>query len=220
MIVIIMKPTERTKPTVKKRLIASLIFFFMMASFSSFAGENEWQLKKNKNGIKVYAKEKADMRFYMYKVVTKIPVKPEVVYRQVVDFRENLKYMELVDSIKFLDHQKDRLYRNYMHFNMPWPVKNREMVMEMSVTKDEQGIYLESDDLPEALPKNRDAIRMEDFKEKWSIQKGKNQDKSKITVTGWVDPGGSIPAWVVDLFNADTPFRYVSGIIQELRKDQ
>ncbi|MGM0376197.1 MAG: START domain-containing protein [Bacteroidota bacterium] len=204
----------------QKCLYLLFLLFFIMASFSSFAGENEWQLKKDKNGIKVYAKEKEDMRFYMYKVVTKISVSPEVVYNQVVDFRENLKYMKVVDSLKILDHEKDRRYRNYMHFNMPWPVKNREMVMEMSVTKDQDGIYLESNDLPEALPENRDAIRMEDFKEKWSIEKGANPDESQITVTGWVDPGGSIPAWVVDLFNANTPFRFISGILKELRKDQ
>ena len=204
----------------KKNAHLLLIFFFVMSFSSAFGEENGWKLKKDKDGIKVYTREKADTHIYMYKVVTQISVKPEVVYRQVVDFKENLQYMELVDSLRFLDHQKDRHYRNYMHFNMPWPVKNREMVMELQVTRDRQTIYLESNDLPEHLTGQEGTIRIEDFQEKWTISEGNNPNESLITVTGWVDPGGSLPVWVVNLFSVSTPFRFISGILQEVRKDQ
>ncbi|MCG8579589.1 MAG: hypothetical protein MI866_06720, partial [Bacteroidales bacterium] len=114
---------------------------------------NEWQLKKDKNGIQVYTKQKTNSDIYMYKVVTSVAADPDQVYRQVVDFAGNLKHMELVDSLNFLEHKDDQLYRNYMHFNMPWPVKNRDMVVEMLVVKDETGIYLESTMLPDYLPR-------------------------------------------------------------------
>lgn len=196
-----------------------LILFSVIPFFNVAAEEDDWQLRKNENGIKVYTRKKADAGIYMYKVVAQISVKPETVYRQVVDFNENLKHMELVDSLRFLDHQKDKRYTNYMHFNMPWPVKNREMVMQMLVTKDQDGIYLESTDRPEYLSKNSDNVLIEDFQETWAIKRGENPDESKITVTGWVDPGGSIPMWVVNLFSAQTPFRFISGILQEVKKD-
>ncbi len=196
-----------------------LILFSVIPFFEVFAEEYEWKIRKNEDGIKVYTREKADAGIYMYKVVTQISVTPEAVYRQVVDFNENLKHMELVDSIRFLNHQKDKRYTNYMHFNMPWPVKNREMVMEMLVTKRQDGIYLESNDVPEYLPKNRDKVLIEDFQEQWTIKKGATPDESRITVIGWVDPGGSIPLWVVNMFIARTPFRFISGIIEEVKKD-
>jgi uncharacterized membrane protein len=196
-----------------------LIIFFVIPFSDTYAGENGWQLRKNEDGIKVYTKEKEDTHIYMYKVVTKISAKVEAVYRQVVDFRENLKYMKSVDSIRFLEHQKDSLYINYMRLKMPWPFKNREMVTEMLVTKDQSGFYIESNDLPEYLPKNPDNVRIEDFNEKWTIKEGLNHNESQVTVTGWVNPGGSIPGWVVNLFIVDTPFRFISGIIQEVRKE-
>ncbi|WP_462317885.1 START domain-containing protein [Marinilabilia sp.] len=196
-----------------------LILFSVIPFFDVAAEEGDWQLRKNENGIKVYTRQKEDAKIYMYKVVTQISVKPETVYRQVVDFNENLKHMELVDSLRFLDHQKDKRYTNYMHFNMPWPVKNREMVMEMLVTKDQDSIYLESNDVPDYLSKNSDIVLIEDFQEKWIIKKGASPDESQIIVTGWVDPGGSIPMWVVNLFSAQTPFRFISGILQEVKKD-
>ncbi len=93
------------------------------------------------------------------------------------------------------------------------------MVTEMLVTEVQNGIYLESNDLPDYLPKNPRTVRIEDFKEKWTIKKGINQNETQVTVTGWVDVGGSVPAWVVNLFIANTPFRFISGIIQEVGKE-
>ncbi len=181
---------------------------------------NEWQLKKDKNGIQVFTKQKADSDIHMYKVVASVAAKPDQVYRQVVDFEGNLKHMELVDSLNFLEHRVDELYRNYMHFNMPWPVRNRDLVVEMLVVKDEKGIYLESNNLPEYLPRNEGIIRIDEFSEKWVIQSGSNADESHIVVTGWVDPGGSIPDWVIRLTSVSTPYRFISGIIEEVMADR
>ena len=198
-----------------------LLILFLITNFSDASAQDEgWELRKDENGIKVYTKEKENSGIYMYKVVTNMSVKPEIFYRQVVDFEENLKHMGLVDSLRFLDHKKDQLYTNYMRFNMPWPVKDREMVMKMVVRKDKDGIFLESNDLPEYLPPNNDKVLIADFQEKWTIKKGATPDESRITVIGWVDPGGSIPLWVVNMFIAKTPFRFISGIIQEVKKDQ
>jgi len=197
-----------------------LVFLIAAIPFNCFAEENEWELRKNKNGIKVFTKEREDTHIYMYKVITRFAANPEKIYRQVVDFRENLKYMELVDSMELLVDQRDKRYRNYMHFDMPWPVKNREMVMEMKVQFTKDGIYLESHNVAGVLRKNEETIPIKDFREKWKIEESMNGNDSKITVTGWVNPGGAIPVWVVNLFSAQTPYRFISGIIQELKREQ
>ncbi len=196
-----------------------LIVFWVIPFFIHASEDDDWQLRKNEEGIKVYTRAKPGAEIYMYKVVTQISVKPEIIYRQVIDFKENLKHMELVDSLRLLDHKKDERYVNYMRFNMPWPVKNREMVMQMLVTQDQDGIYLESNDVPESLSKSSDNIPIADFQEKWIIKRGASDNQSLITVTGWVDPGGSVPLWVVNLFSARTPFRFISGIIEEVKKE-
>lgn len=205
------------------RKYKSLVLFFllMIMPFNlCYAGENDWALKKDRNGIKVYAKAREGSDIYMYKVVTSISAKPGKIYRQVVDFRENLQYMKHVDSLKMLDHQEDSLYRNYMHFNMPWPVKNRELIMEMKVQIARNEIYLESTNVAGLLNDKKGTVPVQDFREDWKIEENMDGKGSTVTVTGWIDSGGNIPQWVTNLFITKTPYRFISGIIQEVKRDQ
>jgi hypothetical protein len=179
---------------------------------------DDWQLRKEENGIKVYTKEREETQIYMYKVITEVKGTPEEVFNQAVDFRENLKYMELVDSLAFLDHKKGQRYINYMRFDMPWPVTNREMVMDMHVRKNANTIYLESNELSGYIEKNKGLVQIEDFHEEWEIRPANTPGKTKIQVTGWVNPGGKIPTWIVNLFSVRTPYRFISGIRYELEK--
>ncbi len=179
----------------------------------------DWTLRKEKNGIQVYTKKRAESNIYKYKVKTQINASIQKVYEQVIDFKENLKYMELVDSLSFLNHREDISYINYMRFDMPWPVTNREMVMEMAVHHHEDSIRLVSNDLPGYAEQNKNYIQVEDFSEEWVIKSNENENITQITIEGWVNPGGDIPAWIVNLFSVRTPFLFISGILSEIKNN-
>lgn len=194
------------------------MMMLVLFPFFLHAGD-KWKLRKDQNGIQVYTREQEDSRVYMYKVQAKIDYQRKKVFEQVIDFQENLKYMELVDSMAFLDHRENKRYINYLRFNLPWPVKNREMVMDMKVWMREGTIRIVSDDSPDALEGNGDMVPVEDFHEEWTIETGVYAGETLITITGWVNPGGAIPAWVVNVFSVRIPFRFISGILKEIRKE-
>ena len=196
-----------------------LLMLIIVPALSLNADEG-WRLRKEKNGIQVYTKERPESHLYMYKVRTRIVMKPQKVYEQVVDFRENLKYMELLDSIAYLDHRQDERYMNYMRFDLPWPVKNREMVMDMKVQIGTERIRLVSNNKTMSRSSGDDMIPIEDFYEEWVIEWDESEKITHITVQGWVNPGGAIPSWVVNLFSVRTPFRFISGILRELKKEK
>ena len=198
---------------------AQFLFLFIIIPFLLQASGDEWKLRKDKNEIQVFTKKREARNIYKYKVKTKIQASVQKVYEQVIDFNENLKYMELVDSLSFLKHRKNKRYINYMRFDMPWPVTNREMVMDMNVEILKDRIRLVSDDLPDYVKKNKDYVQIEDFHEEWTIKENKVTDKTQIVIVGWVNPGGNIPTWIVNLFSVRTPFKFISGIVQEIKKE-
>jgi len=183
------------------------------------ASGDDWKLRKDKNEIQVFTKKREASNIYKYKVKTKVQASIQKVYEQVIDFNENLQYMELVDSLAFLKHRKDKRYINHMRFDMPWPVTNREMVMDMHVEIKKDRIVLVSDDLPDYQKKSKKYVQIEDFHEEWTIKENKVTDKTQIVIVGWVNPGGNIPTWIVNLFSVRTPFRFISGIVEEIKKD-
>jgi len=195
-----------------------LILLIIIPFLLEASGDN-WKLRKDKNEIQVFTKKHEESNIYKYKVKTKIQASVQEVYEQVIDFDENLKYMELADSLAFLDHQKNKRYINYMRFDMPWPVTNREMVMDMHVEILENRIRLVSDDLPNYVEKNEEYVRIKDFHEEWSIKENENTKSTQVTIIGWVNPGGNIPTWIVNLFSVRTPFRFISGIAEEIKKE-
>ena len=203
-----------------KTINGFVVFLLLLipAVLHAKSGDN-WTLRKEKNGIQVYTKKRTESNIYMYRVKTKINAPVQKVYEQVIDFRENLKYMELVDSLSFLNHREDISYINYMRFDMPWPVTNREMVMEMDVHRHKDSIHLVSNDLPGYVEQNTNYIQVEDFSEEWFIKYDENEKITHITIQGWVNPGGDIPAWIVNLFSVRTPFRFISGILSEVKQD-
>jgi len=198
---------------------SQFLILLIIIPFLLQASDDDWKLRKDKNEIQVFTKKLETSNIYKYMVKTKIQASVQEVYEQVIDFNENLKYMELADSLAFLDHQKNKRYINYMRFDMPWPVTNREMVMDMHVEILEDRIRLVSDDLPNYIEKNEEYVKIEDFHEEWTIKKSRDTDKTQIIIVGWVNPGGNIPTWIVNLFSVRTPFRFVSGIVNEVKKD-
>ena len=201
--------------------IGQMVFLMILVMISafSFAARDDWRLRKEENGIKVYTREREESHLYMYKVKTKIGMEPRKVYEHVVDFGENVKYMELVDSMAYMDHRQDERYVNYMRFDLPWPVQNREMVMDMRVHMGPEKIRLVSSNITMTGASGEDMIPVEDFYEEWVIESAQGKDMTHITVHGWVNPGGAIPLWVVNLFSVRIPFRFISGIIKELKKE-
>jgi len=198
---------------------SQFLILLIIIPFLLQASDDDWKLRKDKNEIQVFTKKLETSNIYKYMVKTKIQASVQEVYEQVIDFNENLKYMELADSLAFLDHQKNKRYINYMRFDMPWPVTNREMVMDMHVEILEDRIRLVSDDLPNYVEKNEEYVQIEDFHEEWTIKKSRDTDKTQITIVGWVNPGGNIPTWIVNLFSVSTPFRFISGIVEEIKQD-
>ncbi|MGM0613882.1 MAG: START domain-containing protein [Bacteroidota bacterium] len=202
-----------------KAIFKSQFLLLLIIPFILQASGDDWELRKDKNEIQVFTKKREASNIFKYKVKTKVQASVQKVYEQVIDFNENLKYMELVDSLSFLKHRKNKRYINYIRFDMPWPVTNREMVMDMNVEILEDRIRLVSEDLPDYLEKNKEYVQIEEFHEEWTIKESRDTDKTQIIIIGWVNPGGNIPTWIVNLFSVRTPFRFISGIVEEIRKD-
>jgi hypothetical protein len=103
-------------------------------------------------------------------------------------------------------------------YDSPWPVSDRDLCVEAVITDDpETGIRLfNAKSVPEAMPEEEDLVRIVHYWQKWIIQPREN-GKLLLTVEGYADPAGDVPAWLANMVITDTPLNMLKAIRENLR---
>ena len=194
------------------------INFVLLLLFVPSILNASWQLKKDKNDIKVYTSQKEGSRILQYKVETTLNSNYLDIYAQVVDFKDNLKFLTTVSQLDIVKSIPDSLYQTFMLLDTPWPLLDRELRTQMLVSKTDKEVVLKSSSIElKDLPVKENHVRIEDFYEIWQIAKV-NDEQSTVTVTGSADPAGNIPAWIANLFLVDEPYEFMLGIKTTVEK--
>jgi len=183
----------------------------MLVFMSFLLNAQDWQLKKNENGIKVYTSKRENSNLLMYKVETTLNANYKDVYYQVVDFEDNKKNLESVKKLKILSVKPEKEFVTYMIFDLPWPLSDRDLLVGMTVTKKTSGYNLVSESRKEPVAEKEDYVRIKEFREEWDISY-LNKNSTKVKVVGWANPGGAIPVWVVNMFVVGEPYAFMAGV--------
>jgi hypothetical protein len=95
-----------------------------------------------------------------------------------------------------------------------WPLRNRDTVVTGRIAQDPQSlaVTLESRNIElEALPPVAGKLRMPAMWGRWDFRPLGN-GLVEVTMSGQADPGGSIPAFLVNLMIEDTPYKTLQGL--------
>ena len=94
----------------------------------------------------------------------------------------------------------------YSEVSMPWPVKNRDVVIDLKWQQDVNGkkVRVTSTALSGYVPEN-DAIRVKFSNVLWIVTPV-NEKQLQIEYTAQADPGGTVPAWLVNMFCTKGPY--------------
>ncbi|MGV3503513.1 MAG: START domain-containing protein [Adhaeribacter sp.] len=105
----------------------------------------------------------------------------------------------------------------YVETDLPWPASNRDSVVRMKVREDPaKGLLtVVSEGEPQAYPEQDKKVRVPHFSARWEVR-NLGENKLGLTYLLQVDPGGTLPAWIVNLFASQGPyesFRKLSGLL-------
>jgi len=194
-----------------------LMYFICIA----VAGQSQsgWELSKEKNGIKIYTKKAESSSFKMIKVECVL----EGTWQKLSAILMNIKLQEqwVYRSKKAYAIKKisanEILY--YTETSLPWPIKPRDAVVRMKLYYDPKSktYRVQSINEPKGLPEKKGLIRIQHYKASWEV---KPVESKKIAITYFleVDPAGSLPAWVVNMFVTTGPYETFARLGDLLKK--
>lgn len=185
-----------------KNFIAAL--YLSLISLSGFS-QSDWKLIKDSQKIQVYVRTNDSTKYKEYKAVMVVKAPLEKVYQLIMN-AEKLKKWNYQTSESYLVKKVSETEQViYMENDMPWPVQNRDVVTRMKVQRPANNILkinLFPD--PGAVPEKNRMIRIKNFSGYWYLEQSPGGTIVIQQMQG--DPGGSLPAFLFNLFLTNGPF--------------
>ena len=105
-----------------------------------------------------------------------------------------------------------------MVLDFPFPLKDRDLVVQGKMMKDAQGtISIKNKAVDKGYAKNPDYVRLTHYEGDWTFQKLAN-NKTKVSTYGYANPEGAIPLSFVNMFVQQQPYQMLQKMKTELSK--
>ena len=194
--------------------------FFLQIMLPSFLEAQQWNLIKEKNGIKIYTRKEDGKSLKSYKGVADIKAPAEKVFSLIEDVNNTDWWDKNITKIKILLYEKNKRAQYYVVYDLPWPVTDRDLCVDVTVTIDlTTGVReITAIPLPDVIPECQDKIRIKEYKQTWTVQPA-GKDLTHVILEGYVDPAGSIPDWVSNMLIVDSPLQVINSIRQRVEKN-
>jgi len=198
-----------------KHIVA--ILFLLIIYRSGLA--QDWFLKKDEQGIKVYTKRSKSSGFDSFLAAMEVNVS----VGEITEFLKNMdKYPEAfpdTKKLKILKRPNDSTQIQYTYTEAPWPVSDRDGVYEMifRTNSKTRQLLTRARALPTFIPEKEGVVRIQRSESYW-IATPIGQNKTRLEYIVNADPGGSIPEWLANSAAVDIPFDTFVNIRKTLSK--
>lgn len=201
--------------------ILCLAALFLMG-FVPVDNKTDWTIKKEKNGIVVYSRPSDVSKFNDIRVDMDLP---GTVEQLAAILRDVGKYADWVYATKtsvMVRKVNDNELIYYSEIGTPWPAANRDFYADMKIIPNPaaHSMNVLSVGLKDYQPEKKDLVRIPLSKGFWTVTTEPNK-KIHLQYILEIDPGGSIPAWILNSFASKAPVETFSNLkkkMEELNK--
>jgi hypothetical protein len=194
-------------------------FIICLLQFQVASAQTNWELSKDKNGIKVYTASNSTSKFKSIKVEANVEGTLEKLVNILMDVSNNknwvynTRYSYLIRKTS----KNDILY--YAETSLPWPISNRDMIIRMQFFHDtiNKTLKVIATGVPDELPEKKGLVRIKYFNGLWDV-KYNDENKMLINYILTMEPGGSVPAGITNMFISKGPYETFNNLSNALKK--
>lgn len=198
-------------------MLRILVFSFLAFLLAASARASDWELALDRHEVRVWTRTIPGYPIRELRAETTVKSTLNGLVALLMDTDNAARWIYRTDRIDLLkrdDASGSFLIRVMTDF--PWPLTDRDAVVEGRITQDAgTGVISVSSRAVtlNAYPAMEDFVRMPDMEGTWTFQP-LGQGQVRVVMTMRADPGGNIPAAVINLIVHETPYR----TLRELRK--
>jgi ribosome-associated toxin RatA of RatAB toxin-antitoxin module len=195
------------------------IFLLLVLKINSASGQNNWKLSAEKEGIKIYTSMVTDSKVKAIKVECDLNATPSQLVALVMDVNTAPDWVYHVKSAKLVKQISPAELYYYSEVSLPWPAANRDFVAHLTVTQnpDTKVVTIDGPAVPGFVPVRKGIVRIDNSIGEWIITP-LAPDQLHVEYSIHVDPGGALPAWLVNIFATDAPLQIFRSLKTQLQK--
>jgi hypothetical protein len=200
-----------------ERWIFATLFVFTCSITAP--SQTTWKLEKNSQGIKVYSADSGSMKFKSVKVECILEGTVPKLLEVLSDVADHKNWVYSTKNSYLLKKINEHELLYYAELDFSIFTRKRDVVIRMTVAVDSAHhvtkIFTNGE--PGAIPDKDGLIRIPVFHARYEVSEV-DPNHLRILYYSVADPGGSVPAWLTNMFVAKGPYNTFKNLAARLRR--
>ncbi len=196
-----------------------MLFIIALILALPITAQDSWELKKDRNDIKIYTRKYPNSKFKEYKAQMTVNTSIEIVKGIILDADKLKDWNYKTSKSNVIKKIDDDNYIFYLFNDMPWPVLNRDHVSDVVVTyPTDKSVLITITPNNDVLSENDAVVRITNFKGFWLLE----ETNTGILITNQLfgDPEGGVPSWIVNSQLVKSPYTSFNNLKKLLLNKQ
>lgn len=194
--------------------------FLLLILCTPFTGEAQaWEFIKVKDGIRIYTRQEEGKSLKSYKGMATLNAPAEKIFALIEDVYNTEWWDKNFNQITVTLYEKHRRARYYLVYDLPWPVTDRDLSVDVVAKADPvAGVFtITSVPLPNTIPPKKELIRITEYRQTWTVTRT-GPSTSSVVLEGYLDPAGTIPDWLSNMLIVDSPLKVIGEVKKRVEK--
>jgi hypothetical protein len=195
-----------------------LVFLFVSVFFSfTVQGQsNSWKLKKSADDVEVYFRKADNSPINEIKIQTLLSGTVKTLLEIMRNVPGYPQWVYKCTSAELVARPSPSGAIYYAVMDFPWPLSDRDFVAESKIASDNTGkVIITVNGVPGRVAERPERVRVPVMEYRWEFTP---IDKTTIQLNYYLrsDPGGELPAWLINLVIDQGPTQTVKNLRQLL----
>lgn len=193
------------------------ILLLLILPVASVFGQSSWKLTTEKDGIKVFSRTVPDSKVKALKVECVLKTTLSQLVTLLLDVNETHQWVYHTKTCVLVRKVSPSDIYYYSEVSLPWPMENRDFVAHIRVFQDPKTkiVTVDAPAVSGIVPVKKGIVRISNSIGLWKIVP-LDQNLVKLEYSLQVDPGGIIPAWMVNTFAAQGPLESFRNMREQI----
>lgn len=197
------------------------IFFTIIIILFPGIGHSQrnWKQERNEGGINVFSSDVPNSVFKAIKVEAELTGTYTKLIALLSDVSQFSKWIYHSKTTTMLQKNSALDFIYHTETFLPWPMSNRDAVIHLQFNTDSlpKFMTITGTGEPGRIPKTAGLVRVSHYSARWKVTMPSVQT-IRIYYELELDPGGSLPGWMANMFADKGPFETFSNLAKKLKE--